>query len=294
MHGLLCPNLALCGVTTVCRGLPVWGHATRHKQCELLGALLLGARLRRLAKIAMNKADSNSSDDDVPLSQYASATATAAAGSSSHPAPPVKVAAKRKRQKEEPPKSKAVSARAARTGGGGWDLSEAAGDLDAEYETLGVLGRGNFAEINLVRHRSTNELRALKFCCKLDAPSYTHLRAEVQLASRVRGHPFVLSPLAVSDSAGRAGNYSVLLPLCPGGDLLQLLRQQPHHALPEASARSYAAMVALGLTAMHEQASPTRQPTLGHCLPAACAHTTISSANLSRDWRTGTSNLRTC
>jgi len=70
------------------------------------------------------------------------------------------------------------------------------------------------------------------------------------MASRV-SHACVLSPRAVCDSAGRAGNFSMLLPLCPGGDLLQLLRRQPRHALSEPAARAYACMVALGLGAMH-------------------------------------------
>lgn len=150
-----------------------------------------------------------------------------------------------------PPKRAGVSDRAARTGAGGWDLSEAAGSLDVTHQTLGVLGRGSFAEINLVRHRETGELRALKFCCKLDAPSYGHLRAEATLASKVRS-PFVLSPLAVSDSPGRSGNFSVLLPLCPGGDLLHVLRRQPSQALAEGSVRAYASMIVLGLHAMHD------------------------------------------
>lgn len=150
-----------------------------------------------------------------------------------------------------PPKRAGVSDRAARTGAGGWDLSEASGSLDTVYATLGVLGRGSFAEINLVRHRETGELRALKFCCKLDAPSFGHLRAEATLASKV-SHPFVLSPLAVSDSPGRAGNFSVLLPLCPGGDLLQLMRRQPTHSFSEAATRSFASMIVLGLRALHD------------------------------------------
>ena len=159
---------------------------------------------------------------------------------------------KRRAQASRPPAAKRsnVSAREARTGGGGWDLSEAAGSLDRDYETLGVLGRGSFAEINLVRRRETGELAALKFCCKLDVPSFSHLRTEATLAARVR-HPFVLSPLAIADSPGRAGNYSVLLPLCPGGDLLQLLKRQPSKALAEPSVRAYAAMVVLGLRALH-------------------------------------------
>ena len=76
---------------------------------------------------------------------------------------------KRRAQASRPPAAKRsnVSAREARTGGGGWDLSEAAGSLDRDYETLGVLGRGSFAEINLVRRRETGELAALKFCLLL-------------------------------------------------------------------------------------------------------------------------------
>ena len=206
------------------------------------------------------------SEDDVPLSARVAALSSKAAA----PPPPPPVAApppppappktdkgggKRKRgaAAAAPPKPKAnVSGRAARTGAGGFDLSEAAGDLDADYETLGVLGRGNFAEVNLVRHRTTRVLCALKFCCKLDALSYTHLRQEAQLASKV-SHPFILSPLAVSDSPGRAGNFSVLLPLCPGGDILQLLKKQDGHVLSEESARSYGAMIILGLKALHDK-----------------------------------------
>ena len=207
----------------------------------------------------------SSSEDDLPLSsRLAPAAAKPAAAVSAAPAaakanapsasPAYKKAAAKQKRKREPAPAAAragVSGRAARTGAGGWSLSEAAGDLDEQYETLGVLGRGNFAEVNLVRHRTTSALCALKFCCKLDAPSFTHLRAEAALASRIE-HPFVLSPLAVSDSPGRAGNFSVLLPLCPGGDLLQLMRQHDGHTVGEASARAYGAMIVLALSAIHD------------------------------------------
>ena len=147
-----------------------------------------------------------------------------------------------------------ASSRAARTGAGGWDLAEASGKLDADYETLGVLGRGAFSELNLVRHRASKELCALKFCCKLDAPSYTHLRAEAELISKLGASysPFVLAPLAVADSPGRAGNFSLLLPLCSGGDLLQLLRRQPGGVFDEGVARAYCCMAVLGLRALHD------------------------------------------
>ena len=237
-------------------------------------------------------ADDSSSDDDVPLSQRLAATATpivhpAASSTAAEitttnddppPAPaPAPAAGKRKRAapaakpaKQPSSKATAVSGRAARGGAGGWDLSEASGDLDAEYETLGVLGRGNFSEINLVRHRKTLELRALKFCCKLDAPSLVHLKAEAKLAGRIH-HPMVLTPLATADSPGRAGNFSVLLPLCPGGDLLQLLKRQEGSALAEDAARAYGAMIVLALTAIHEAGLCYRDLKVCRCASTARA-----------------------
>ncbi|KAL1500612.1 hypothetical protein AB1Y20_013264 [Prymnesium parvum] len=148
------------------------------------------------------------------------------------------------------------SSRAARSGQGAWELSQAAGELDAEYATLGVLGRGTFSEVNLVRHRQSGELAVVKFCCKLDALSYAHLRTEAELAKKLRKtacgrSPFVLVPTASADSTGRAGSFSLLLPLCPGGDLLQLMRRQPAGVLSEEATRSYGAMVVLGLLALH-------------------------------------------
>jgi serine/threonine protein kinase len=218
--------------------------------------------------------DDSDSDDDIPLSQRAKTMAPsqtpitvsasvpqASSVPAAAPSPTVVAKAAKKRPRaaaaaavstgQASKSTGTVSARAARTGAGGWNLNQAAGDLDVDYETLGVLGRGNFSEINLLRHRLTHELRALKFCCKLDSPSHTHLRAEATLASRV-DHPFVLSPLAVVDSPGRAGNFSVLLPLCPGGDFLQLLRQHAGQRLSEDAARHYAAMIVLGLCAVHD------------------------------------------
>jgi len=143
------------------------------------------------------------------------------------------------------------SSRAKRLAAGKFDLADASGELDADYETVGVLGRGSFAEINLLRHRERRTLFALKTCAKLDAPSYSHLRTEAELMSRLN-HPFILSPLKISNPPGRATNFGMLLPLCPGGDLLQLLRRQPGHRLCASDARMYTAMVVLGLRAMHK------------------------------------------
>lgn len=163
------------------------------------------------------------------------------------------------------------SARAARLGSGGsFALEAATGDFSAGYATVGVLGRGSFTEVNLLRHRESGGLFVLKTCCKLDALSYAHLRAE---AAAMRGvnHPLLVAPVAISSPPGRSANYSLLLPLCPGGDLLQLLRRQPDHKLPSDEARLYCGMVILGLCALHEHGCVRAQgPLPSHIRPPSC------------------------
>ena len=149
------------------------------------------------------------------------------------------------------PKPSTSSSRSARTGRGQVGLHESAGSLDDLYQTVGVIGRGNFAEINLLKKREGGELFALKTCCKLDALSYAHLRKEAVLMQPLR-HNFLLTPVQVVDSRGRAASFSVLLELCPGGDLLQLLRRQPEGRLQPAAAARFCAMIVLGLEALHE------------------------------------------
>jgi len=161
-------------------------------------------------------------------------------------------------------RARTSSSRASRVGTGTPHvLEEATGDFSADYSTVGVLGRGSFAEVNLLRHRVSGELFVLKTCCKLDAPSYSHLRAEAKAMAAFRSadaaHPLLVCPLACSNPPGRSANYSLLMPLCPGGDLLQLLRRQPRGAFPAEHARLYAAMASLGVQALHER---------GRCLAA--------------------------
>jgi hypothetical protein len=214
----------------------------------------------------------SSSDEDLPLSKRPSAqpripTQAAAAphpgqahvsGNESagrsrvDPTAPVATEKKRSRGPSSGGPSGGSSARAARLGcGGSFALEAATGDFSASYATIGVLGRGSFTEVNLLRHRESGRLFVLKTCCKLDALSYAHLRAEAAAMHGV-DHPLLVAPVAISSPPGRSANYSLLLPLCPGGDLLQLLRRQPGHKLPLDEARSYCCMVVLGLSALHE------------------------------------------
>jgi len=140
-------------------------------------------------------------------------------------------AGKRGTEQSNSKRARTSSSRASRVGTGTPHvLEEATGDFSADYITVGVLGRGSFAEVNLLRHRVSGELFVLKTCCKLDAPSYSHLRAEATAMAAFRSadapHPLLVCPLACSNPPGRSANYSLLMPLCPGGDLLQLLRRQ--------------------------------------------------------------------
>ena len=98
------------------------------------------------------------------------------------------------------PKPSSSSSRSARTGRGQVGLHESAGSLDDLYQTIGVIGRGSFAEINLLKKREGGDLFALKTCCKLDALSYAHLRKEAVLMQPLR-HAFLLTPVQVVSRA---------------------------------------------------------------------------------------------
>jgi len=194
---------------------------------------------------------SSSDSDDVPLSKRVGVKPRAPTPAAA-PAPRKPAAGKRARSGGPSRDAKPADARAARLASGtSFALEEASGDFSAEYATVGVLGRGSFTEVNLLRHRGSGALFALKTCCKLDALSYAHLRAEAA-AMRGANHPLLVAPIAVSSPPGRAASYALLMPLCPGGDLLQLLRRQPGNRLPPGEARLYCAMVTLGLQALHD------------------------------------------
>ena len=194
---------------------------------------------------AMADASRSSSSDDAPLSQRLAAQQRRARDAA---AP---LAKKRKTAPVRQIAEGGTSSRAARSGrGSSAGLQEATGDFSSEYATIGVLGRGSFTEVNLLRHRQTSQLFVLKTCCKLDALSYAHLKAEAEAMQGV-DHPLLIGPMAISSPPGRASNYSLLLPLCPGGDLLQLLRRQPDSRLPPHDTRIYCAMLTLGLAALH-------------------------------------------
>ena len=132
--------------------------------------------------------------------------------------------------KRTAPQAGGPSARAARVSAAAGALHLAAGDLDREYRTLGVLGRGNFSEVNLLRHRTSGELFALKTCCKLEAPSLEHLKRESTLMARVR-HPFLLTPQRVVDRL-ELGETPAQFPQLSGkGEAHRVPRQLVHSLL---------------------------------------------------------------
>ncbi|XP_044537387.1 rho-associated protein kinase 1-like [Gracilinanus agilis] len=116
-----------------------------------------------------------------------------------------------------------------------------------DYEALKVIGRGAFGEVQLVRHKSTRKVYAMKtlnkskMIKKSDSVFYWEERDIMAFAN----NPWVV-PLY---HAFQNDSYLfMIMEYMPGGDLLHLMS---HCDVPEKWARFYAAEVVLALDAIH-------------------------------------------
>mmetsp|Transcript_6549 Transcript_6549/g.7981 ORF Transcript_6549/g.7981 Transcript_6549/m.7981 type:complete len:654 (-) Transcript_6549:164-2125(-) len=132
-----------------------------------------------------------------------------------------------------------------------------------------LLGRGNFGQVHLVVNNHPNPLMLADTADEV-APEYFALkvlsrdfitdngweemadnekRAMAELSYHTRS-PFIVR---LFHSFADKKNIYLLLELCDGGDLYQLMRTQPGCRMDEKNSRFYAACVATGLEAMHKR-----------------------------------------
>jgi serine/threonine protein kinase len=122
---------------------------------------------------------------------------------------------------------------------------------DVEY--LGVIGHGSFSTVYRVLYRPRNEQLALKLVKRDVAHDVPQ-----QLAAELRAlHRHASTPcdelVQVVDAFLSDGAVAVLLELCDGGSLLQVLRRAPQHRLPhERAAASVSRRVVRGLHYLHK------------------------------------------
>jgi serine/threonine protein kinase len=122
---------------------------------------------------------------------------------------------------------------------------------DVNY--LGVIGHGSFSTVYRVLYRPRNEQLALKLVKRDVAHDIPQ-----QLAAELRAlHRHASTPcdelVQVVDAFLSDGAVAVLLELCDGGSLLQVLRRAPLHRLPhERAASAVSRRVVRGLHYLHK------------------------------------------
>eukprot|EP00475_Leptophrys_vorax_P021445 TRINITY_DN29178_c0_g1_i1.p1 TRINITY_DN29178_c0_g1~~TRINITY_DN29178_c0_g1_i1.p1 ORF type:complete len:752 (-),score=178.18 TRINITY_DN29178_c0_g1_i1:59-2314(-) len=119
-----------------------------------------------------------------------------------------------------------------------------------ELELVGLLGRGSFGLVQLMRHKVTKQTYALKQICKsqvVQLGQQEHVVSEKNVLSQMN-HPFIVKLY----STYKDNDFLYfLLDVCLGGELFTLLRQR--RCFEEETAKFYAASVVLAFEYMHER-----------------------------------------
>ncbi|XP_067887831.1 rho-associated protein kinase 1 isoform X3 [Heterodontus francisci] len=116
-----------------------------------------------------------------------------------------------------------------------------------DYEVVKVIGRGAFGEVQLVRHRGTRKVFAMKLLSKFEMIK----RSDSAFFWEERGiMAFANSPWVVQLSYAFQDNryLYMVMEYMPGGDLVNLMS---NYDMPEKWARFYTAEVVLALDAIH-------------------------------------------
>lgn len=122
--------------------------------------------------------------------------------------------------------------------------------LRSDLELVGMLGRGSFGLVQLMKHKVTKKTYALKQVCKsqvVQLGQQEHVLSEKNVMAQMN-HPFIIRLY----STYKDKDYLYfLLEVCLGGELFTLLRAQ--RLFDEPTARFYAASVVLAFEYMHEK-----------------------------------------
>jgi cGMP-dependent protein kinase len=119
-----------------------------------------------------------------------------------------------------------------------------------ELQLVGLLGRGSFGLVQLMKHKTTKQTFALKQVCKsqvVQLGQQEHVISEKNVMAQMN-HPFIVKLYATYKDHDF---LYFLLDVCLGGELFTLLRQR--RCFDEETAKFYAASVVLAFEYMHER-----------------------------------------
>jgi len=149
-----------------------------------------------------------------------------------------------------------ASSTAAGLGGSLLRSGRGGGPLDRQlrvedFDTLRVIGSGEFGKVFQVRQRSTQEIFAMK---RLSKEFYSRRRMtdkairEIATLHLARDHPFVVRLMYTIENARE---WALVMEYCPHGDLQQLLLAEGCPGLPLSRTLKLSAEVALALEHLH-------------------------------------------
>jgi len=126
------------------------------------------------------------------------------------------------------------------------------------------LGEGGFAYVYSVQDVNSGEAFAMKRMLCQDRESCDIAEKEITMMRLLKGHPNIINFIAASkrentQSSHRATEYFILMDLCTGGSLIDLIRRRNGRPLKEAQICDLFAQVCQGVAHMHAQKPPVRR-----------------------------------
>ncbi|GJP51312.1 hypothetical protein CLOM_g10473 [Closterium sp. NIES-68] len=126
-------------------------------------------------------------------------------------------------------------------------------ELSTRYTLLEFLGEGQYGTVWRCQERATGDLFALKYVDLTKCSKRARLAAlsEVEILYKIRDSGFSDSVVTLKDVYGDDDSLYLVMELCTGGDLLELIQKQPGAFLSEAESRHVFASVARAVKQCH-------------------------------------------
>jgi len=150
-----------------------------------------------------------------------------------------------------------------------------------DFQKLKFIGRGDVADVFLVKHRKSGKVYAMKVLVK----SQMIARNKVKRALTEReilataNHPFIMT---LYYSFQTKKKLYFIMEYCGGGEFFKVLQNQPAKCLPENYARFYSAEVLLALEYLHLQGFIYRDLKPENLLLSNTGHVVLTDFDLSK------------
>lgn len=151
-----------------------------------------------------------------------------------------------------------------------------------DFDTVRLIGYGEFGKVFLVRHRATFEQFAMK---RLSREFYSRrrmtdkARREIETLRTVGPHPFVVQLVCVVETVRE---WAVVMEYCPRGDLQQFLLAEGSPGLPLDQTMRLAAEICCALEHLHTNGVVFRDLKLENVVLDSSGHAKITDFGLAK------------